>query len=513
MVNLDNLISSSKFFIDTCSFMHEQSEMFLIRMLPSVLVRYSKRIIVPEKVAKEIEILRKNNDYYTRRAAERGAKILSTYIKQKLVDVRGEAGDPFADGLFQYVFMKFRIRYNLTLLTQDADLATDIMNISASKSVQSRKKIVVLRLNGHGDLMDWQDYLRGQKKKSLPRNLLKIQRFRKCSVAAPQNERRINVTNVPDQGDVVNSQKLGSVRLVKKISEGGEGKIFTTTSGDICKVYHREKISDYKLKKLTLMINNSVNISEVCWPLEIARNNKNEFIGYIMPKAEGIPMQKSMFIKPLLNQNFSYWRREHLVTLAINILEKMKSLHDRNVLIGDINPFNILIKSETQVYFVDTDSYQIEDFPCPVGMANFTAPEIQGKDYGSFLRTLEHEYFAIATLLFMVLLPGKPPFSHQGGGDPISNIKKGVFSYPFEEKSNKKVPEGSWRFIWSHLPYKTKKAFYNCFASGKRPTLQEWLKLMNHYKTTLNYGHLTNDIFPSNLKPVSEYARVEYGAR
>lgn len=99
------------------------------------------------------------------------------------------------------------------------------------------------------------------------------------------------------------------------------------------------------------------------------------------------------------------------MTLCITILKKLKYLHDRNVILGDINPNNILVVSPTEVYFVDTDSYQIEGFPCPVGTINFTAPEIQRKDFSTFLRTIGNERFAVATLLFMIMLPGKPPYS------------------------------------------------------------------------------------------------------
>jgi hypothetical protein len=205
------------------------------------------------------------------------------------------------------------------------------------------------------------------------------------------------------------------------------------------------------------------------------------------------------------------------VQLSISWLEKVIELHRYNIFIGDVNPLNFLIKSEYEIYFVDTDSYQIEDFPCPVGMANFTAPEIQGKDFASFLRTPDHEFFAIATLLFMILLPGKPQYSHQGGGDPIKNIKKGQFSYPLGEKSDKKTPDGPWRFIWSHLPYKTKEAFYNCFINHKRIGPDQWLDLMKGYKFALEKNYLdpkgeSDKLFPTRFKEVSDYAKEMYGA-
>lgn len=507
---LEGIVQSSKLFIDTCSLMHNRGEDFFLKKLKLVLLGQHKRVIIPEKVINEVARLRKTGNFHTKNAASRGAAILRDYINHRLVDVRGEPSDPFADSLFQYIFMKFRTRYNLTLLTQDRRLAQDILRIKTVKSVKSNKNINALYLGMNAELLDWKKH--GKRSKISQNRHKSTNRFKVCKTPIQGSDRQLGFTLIPKQGDFIKSQRLGKLKLESEIGAGGEGMIFSTQNGQICKVYFKDKLTSHKRNKLHLMINKPVNIPGVCWPLDTVHNNKGEFIGYLMPKAEGIPMQKAMFIKALLEKNFPHWKREHLVTLAINILEGIRSLHDRNVLIGDINPLNILIKSEKEVFFVDTDSYQIDEFPCPVGMANFTAPEIQGKNYSTFLRTLEHEHFAVATLLFMILLPGKPPYSHQGGGDPLSNIRKGIFPYPFGKKSNKKAPDGCWRYIWSNLPYRTKEAFYNCFTDNNRPTVDEWLVLMRHYKKTLVHSNLTNELFTTSLKPISNHAQETYGA-
>ena len=73
---------------------------------------------------------------------------------------------------------------------------------------------------------------------------------------------------------------------------------------------------------------------------------------------------------------------------------------------------------------------------------------------------------SVATLLFMLMLPGKTPYAQKGGEDPITNIKNMDFSYPCGDKSNKKTPDGPWGYCWSHLPYKLKEAFYETFQKG-----------------------------------------------
>ena len=189
------------------------------------------------------------------------------------------------------------------------------------------------------------------------------------------------------------------------------------------------------------MLSKKIECEGVCYPVAALYNSNKEFIGYMMPKAKGKELQKSIFIKPLFLKNFPNWKKRDTVELCITILEKIKYLHDRNIVMGDINPANILIVSPKEVYFVDTDSYQVEDFPCPVGTNNYTAPEIQRKHFSDFLRTMGNENFAVATLLFMIMLPGKPPYSQQGGEDPINNIIKMDFSYPLYNKKERKLAD------------------------------------------------------------------------
>ncbi len=202
----------------------------------------------------------------------------------------------------------------------------------------------------------------------------------------------------------------------------------------------------------------------------------------------------------------------------------LKYLHDRNIILGDINPNNILVVSPSEVYFVDTDSYQIEGYPCPVGTINYTAPEIQRKKFDTFLRTIGNEQFAVATLLFMIMLPGKPPYSLQGGENQIDNIINGDFAYASGERTNGKAPEGVWRYIWSHLPRYLKDDFYETFRKGGLQSTEntrfsddDWLRKFEHYAELLsdeNGKFLANDsmsadLFPTRLKKVANTTYVK----
>lgn len=512
MVDTDKIVKNYRLFIDTCSLLHDKAENFFYHALPPILLRHKKKIIIPEKVMKEVERLQNHQKAATRDIAKKGSKILKSYIDQNLVDIRGDTGDPFADGVFQYVFMKFRIRHNLALLTQDTDLAHDIMHIQDSKAVKSKKNIITIKLNTQGELVYWNSFSKQYSTNNRCTQPNIIHKFRECKQPIATDPQKISVKNLPVVGDIVHSENYGKLTLLDTIGEGGEGRIFRTSTNDIaCKVYSHEKLTDLKLQKIDLMLKNPVKYKGICWPIDIVSNQDDQSIGYLMPLAKGIPMHKGMFIKHLLKKNYPNWTRKSLVNLALAILDKIQHLHNRNILLGDINPLNIIIESEYDIFFVDTDSCQIEGFPCPVGMINYTAPELQGLNFETFLRKPEHEYFAVATLLFMILLPGKLPFSHQGGGNPSENIKHKLFPYPLGEKTTKKTPEGPWRFIWSNLPYRTKEAFYQCFAEGTRHDTAYWIDIVKAYQSDLSKGWVSNELFPTTFKQVSDHAKKTYG--
>jgi serine/threonine protein kinase len=220
-------------------------------------------------------------------------------------------------------------------------------------------------------------------------------------------------------------------------------------------------------------------------------------------------MQSAIFVKPRLEKTFPNWTRRDLVNVAGAFIDHVSYLHSLNIIVGDINPMNVLVNEDsTKVWIVDTDSFQIEGFPCPVGTVNFTPAEIQGKNYSTFLRTKDHELFAVATMIFMILFPGKPPYSQQGGGSPSENIKSRNFPYRFFkdgaadnlEVTGEDAPQGTWQFIWANIPNSLRAAFFKTFREDKRVGIDEWVDLLLKYVYQLDKGYSTNDLFPLGFK-------------
>ena len=505
---LDEIFKKYKIFIDTCSLLSEYRviQTFFSKIIPLVL-RYNNKLIISQKVLEELE-KHTNNP----KLAEKSKKILNELkIIRDYIDIRGEKGDTFADNLFQTIFTKFRLKYNLVLITQDYKLSLDILNLNNTNSVKSNYKIKVFKFDSSGQLIEFKknhnDYRNYKNKNIRPKECLKI-----FNEVTSLKDDRIFIREIPSENMEVRT-KQGTILLRQKISSGGEGSIYDTNTKYVAKIYNKQSLTIRKLKKIQLIISKKFEFPGICFPVEELTNKYGEFVGYLMQRASGVELQKSLFIKPLFLKRFPNWKKIDTVNLSLTILEKIKYLHERNIIMGDINPANILVVSPQEVYFVDTDSYQIEDYPCPVGTINYTAPEIQRKHFNDFLRTKGNENFAIATLLFMIMLPGKPPYAQQGGEDLISNILNMNFSYPLGEESNKKTPDGPWRFIWSHLTYRIKQAFYQTFKKNgsysqekSRLDVNKWIELFSTYSKSLMENKLQNndpasgELFPTSFK-------------
>lgn len=529
---LEKYCKDWKIFIDTCSLLHSSSDDFWMNIIP-LLHQYQNSIFIPSRCVEEIKkhSKNKNNTELAQNAKECLIK-LKGLVEAGYVEIRGEPTDNFTDNVFQVVFTKFRMKYKLLLITQDNNLAKDILNLNNSRSVKANE-VKVNRINKYGLLREfyWKDSEENtdliKTSKKPEKKEIKIgedEMFRVCSQVTNISDTKLRVSEMPIEGSNVLTSK-GSIKLTKELGSGGEAIVYLTNTPYVAKIYKNDNITKRKYEKIKLMLSKNINCSGICYPVEIIYNSKNKFVGYLMPQAKGQELQKSVFgPKPLFLKKFPDWKKRDTVELCVTILEKIKYLHDRNIIMGDINPANILVVSPKEVYFVDTDSYQVEDFPCPVGTNNYTAPEIQRKHFSDFLRTRGNENFAVATLLFMIMLPGKPPYSQQGGEDPISNIIKMDFSYPFGDNSNKKTPDGPWRYIWSHLTYELKEAFYNTFRKDgsyslekNRLSVDEWLSKFRHYLELLDSGkfaqqdEMSVELFPTRHKknPKSTYIRCK----
>ena len=519
--DLNQHLKTAKLFVDTSSLMHPDATQVFLGDVQEALMNSKSKLVVPFKVLQELN----NNQRTTmpnpgerQMLAGKGKKILAKLDNAGIAEFYGDNADHFPDALFIEIFSRFRTIHPLSLITQDVSLMVDILSLQLSYSVSGIKPITVWEVD-HGtlrkiDLATAQARLANQKASAF--------RFNKRSAVQAHATDLIQTHVEIGAGSVLRTLNHGpfDVLLEEKLDSGGEGDVYVTSiQGRVAKIYFPQNLTVSVCEKLKLMVSKLMpkmpQSTGICWPLDILVDTDGKPRGFLMDEARGRLLGTCVFNRSELEQSFKHWDRWHLVTLCITLLEKIQFLHRANIFIGDLNQWNIFVEDENSVFLIDTDSYQIEGFPCTVGRPHFTAPELQGADFRKILRTDEHESFAIATLLFMILHVGKPPYAQLGSDSITDNIKDMQFPYKFRDKTTRKAPDGPWKIIWNNLPYLMKQAFYETFhfdhRNQYRRRLEDWLYLLKLYREQMEKDFHTRELFPTSYKRWNKFAEDKFG--
>jgi DNA-binding helix-hairpin-helix protein with protein kinase domain len=119
----------------------------------------------------------------------------------------------------------------------------------------------------------------------------------------------------------------------------------------------------------------------------------------------------------------------------------------------------------------------------------FTAPEIQGRPFNNLTRTVEHDNFALAVILFQLLFMGRHPFAgrYEGPGEmPIEQaITEKRFPYGTKAaRSQMKPPPGALSL--STMGDVAAQLFLDAFENtGPRPRAAQWVSGMQALKGRL----------------------------
>ena len=310
--------------------------------------------------------------------------------------------------------------------------------------------------------------------------------------------------------------------LGKSLGEGGEGTIYVTAEPDVvAKVYFDHQRTRERMEKLQAMLRSDPHIPGLCWPTAMLYAGDGAWVGYLMPKAQGKELARTVFHPGRNNIVLTKqgWTRRSLAEIAANVAAVFARIHAQGILMGDVNPRNFLVTQDCAVSLVDCDSYQFGGYRCPVGTPLYTPPEVHRQmrtedreDYG-YERTVENERYSLAVLLFEILMLGKPPYESRNtnNADVVQAIIAGDFPYPYhsDDEDQKaasrglQAPVGRWRQIWSHMTYQVKTDFYNTFTNRKRLTAQEWEKSMREYARMIELGRSSDELMPNGYKVVT----------
>lgn len=322
---------------------------------------------------------------------------------------------------------------------------------------------------------------------------------------------------VPEKGAVVYTSNGQLVRLGDEFLSNPQSITYQTDrKGVQAKIYQASWLTiSYFEDKAKRMLENPVRCEGICWPIDLLHNVEGEFVGILVPEAEGYQLKQQLMSQQGLEKNFPKWSRRNLTHLTKVILDKIVYLHDRNILFGLINPSAIFVKDENHVYFTEMDTYQIEGYPILSYERVMQAPELQDAIEGMRLYTKQQDNYEIALLVFMLLMPGKFPYNKGTNKSISESIKNMTFAFRYGksgEEHGAREYFGLWRFVWSHLGNDMKQAFYYTFQNGqvfstpeKRRDARFWQRKVGELEQELinPYDKESLRIFPRTFKRFS----------
>lgn len=280
------------------------------------------------------------------------------------------------------------------------------------------------------------------------------------------------------------------------LGRGGEAQIvaWPQDSQLVAKLYFEP--TDAHANKLQAMVKNppgephkGTTQPSIAWPVDLLHFADNgRFAGFLMPRVTGC--------QPVINYYNPLKRRSHcplfnyryLHRTAQNLAAAVAAVHQRGYVSGDVNESNILVAPTSLVTLVDTDSFQVcaaqpgrsVTHRCPVGKPEYTPPELQGKNFGTVDRRVEHDLFGLAALIFQLLMEGFHPFAggYSGSGEPPlmgERIARGYF--PYGKRRLQRCPPAAPPYEILHP--KLQAMFIRCFEDGHsmpsaRPSAAEW---------------------------------------
>jgi DNA-binding helix-hairpin-helix protein with protein kinase domain len=187
-----------------------------------------------------------------------------------------------------------------------------------------------------------------------------------------------------------------------------------------------------------------------------------------------------------------------LVRVALNFTRAVASIHTLGAVIGDINESGALVDQKGLVTVIDSDSFQYRSggqlYRCRVGKAEYTPTELQGQSLEKVDRTVDHDGFGLAVIIFEILFMGRHPFSgiYTGTGNQrtISEaIQEGRFAYS-QRKSLTQMEPPPHVPVLTDIPIDMATAFQRAFGLRAlkveaRPTAAEWVPLLEKMERSI----------------------------
>ena len=145
---------------------------------------------------------------------------------------------------------------------------------------------------------------------------------------------------------------------------------------------------------------------QVLYPRGEVLNTRSEKIGLYMDLSMG---------EDISNLGRVGWKEKNNYNLLTVIIlfrlinQILRGIHGCKVVVGDLNDGNIQVNNQGSVWFIDTDSMQVNGYPCIVAHEKYLDPLLYGIDLSKVSALTEQtDIYALAVMLFTSLLTVHP---------------------------------------------------------------------------------------------------------
>ncbi len=305
-----------------------------------------------------------------------------------------------------------------------------------------------------------------------------------------------------------------SIELASKaFASGGEGDLYhilrpAKHRKSVVKFYKTTYQTIERSRKIDYLIRHAPSLHvykghhSLIWAQQKVFDKTGKFVGFMMPIAEGISLEKLCHPKipsnlPTVWQKFDFKQKDAIklrLKICFNIAAALYQVHQlqRYVLV-DMKPENILIKPNGLISIIDIDSVEIVEkkrvlFAAPVATPDYTPSEYTNNNSSKTIaKTLHGDAFSLAVIFYRLLMgihpftgTCKPPYDRL---ETLAEmIEKGLYPHsPKWQNYFEVVPPPHQKF--HKLPTDVKRLFLQCFEVGftapqLRPSADDWCKTL-----------------------------------
>ncbi len=246
-----------------------------------------------------------------------------------------------------------------------------------------------------------------------------------------------------------------SINPQNSLSSGGEGTIYSLNNGHVAKLYHNktDALPQIKINELSLLDDNVFVKPQMAVT--------GDYNGYIMKE---LNLSDYYPIYSLYSQSFANKRglpNDYKKILAEKLIKGVKQAHDNGIVIGDLNPFNIMVNDSLDLKFIDVDSYQTKSY-----RHNDKLLEDIRDYYFNGKVCEDSDYFALSIMVFN-LFTGMHPYKgiHKTYRDKLKDREiNNISLLNAKEIGNIKVP----KFYTPISDNALKDMFYEIYQLNKR---------------------------------------------